>query len=108
MGNFYFTDLEKRAIAKVLLDIVNADGVVANGEVRYFRQLQNNLDITDEHIRQAKSMGVFTAITIIRGMSQTERLSVGVMMHEMIEADGDVDMEELKVFNAVCELGNII
>lgn len=108
MSEFYFTDQEKRAIAKVLLDIVNADGKVAIGEGLYFKQLQNNLNISDDQIRAAKSMGVLTAIAVIRTMTQAKRLAVGVMMQQMIEADGDMDSHELDVFNVVCDLGNII
>ncbi|MCQ2287108.1 MAG: hypothetical protein MJZ76_09615 [Bacteroidales bacterium] len=74
----------------------------------YFRQLQENFNITDDHIREAKSMSVLSAIAIIRNMTQAERLGVGMMMHEMIEADGNVDTDELTVFNVVCELGHII
>ena len=107
MSGFYFTDQEKRAIAKVLLDIVNADGKVALGEGLYFKQLQNNLHISDEQIRAAKSMGVLTAINIIRNMTQAERLAVGIMMQQMVEADGDINSDELKVFNVVCEMGDI-
>lgn len=108
MSEFYFTDQEKRAIAKVLLDIVNADGKVTIGEGLYFKQLQNNLHISNEQIQEAKSMSVLTAIGVIRNMTQTERFAVGVMMQQMIEADGDMDSHELDVFNVVCDLGNII
>lgn len=109
MSDFYFTDEEKRAISKVLLDIVNADGRVDVGEARYFRQLQNNLGISDSQIQAAKSMSVLSAIAVIRNMTKAERLAVGIMMHEMIEADGDSnDSDELAVLNTVCLLGDIV
>jgi hypothetical protein len=40
------TSLEKKAVSKVLLDIVNADGKVTFGEARYFDQLDIPVKLT--------------------------------------------------------------
>ena len=46
------TTLEKKAVAKVLLDIVNADGKVTVGEAKYFEQLQRVLGISNSEIEE--------------------------------------------------------
>jgi len=101
------TSLEKKAVAKVLLDIVNADGRVTVGEGRYFQQLQNVLGISDSEIEEAKYMSVTGCLSIIRDLLPVEKGALAVMMLEMIRADGDIHKEELKVFAVVCAAADI-
>ncbi|NVN97165.1 hypothetical protein HXX01_02950 [Candidatus Nomurabacteria bacterium] len=44
------TTLEKKAVSKVLLDIVNADGRVTVGEVAYFEQLRKVFGISPSEL----------------------------------------------------------
>ncbi|MGL4955733.1 MAG: hypothetical protein ACRC9X_00970 [Bacteroidales bacterium] len=101
------SSLEKKAIAKVLLDIVNADNKITNGEVRYFEQLQRNFDITDEQIEEAKYMSVTGCLSIINDLQFIDKKAVAIMMLEMIKADGEIDKEEVKIFSFVCAAANI-
>ncbi len=101
------TTLEKKAVAKVLLDIVNADGKVTVGEAKYFEQLQRVLGISNSEIEEAKYMSVAGSLSIIRDMLPAEKHALAIMMLEMIRADGEVDDEETKVFIAVCAMADI-
>lgn len=101
------TNLEKKAVSKVLLDIVNADGRVTVGEARYFDQLRNVLKITNADLEEAKYMSVVGSLSIIKQMLPIEKQTLAIMMLEMIRADGDVDDEEIKVFITVCALAEI-
>ncbi|MBK7341702.1 MAG: hypothetical protein IPJ06_00515 [Saprospiraceae bacterium] len=96
------TKLEKKAVAKVLLDIVNADGRVTVGESSYFQQLQNVLGISDSEIEEAKYMSVTGSLSIIKDLLPHEKAALAIMMYEMIHADGEAHKEELKVFAVVC------
>ena len=97
-----FTPLQKKAISKVLLDIVNADSRITVGEVKYFEKLQETLDISKEDIEEAKYMSVIGCLSIIREMTVTQKQVLAYMMLEMIRADGEIDKEEMKVFVVVC------
>lgn len=101
------TKLEKKAVAKVLLDIVNADDRVTIGESAYFQQLQNVLGISDSDIEEAKYMSVTGCLSILRDLLPLEKNALAIMMLEMIRADGKVDKEELKVFAVVCAAADI-
>lgn len=101
------TNLEKKAVTKVLLDIVNADGRVTIGESRYFQQLQNVLGIADSEIEEAKYMSAVGSLEIIKQMLPHEKQAIAIMMLEMIRADGDIDNEEVKVFLTVCAFAKI-
>jgi len=101
------TTLEKKAVAKVLLDIVNADGNVAVGEAKYFEQLQKVLGISNSEIEEAKYLSVVGSLSIIREMLPAEKHAIAIMMHEMIKADGEVNDKEIKIFIAVCAYADI-
>jgi uncharacterized tellurite resistance protein B-like protein len=101
------TTLEKKAVTKVLLDIVNADGRVTLGEGKYFSQLQNVLGISDSEIEDAKYMSVIGCLSIIKELLPHEKQALAIMMLEMIRADGDIDDEEMKVFIVVCAAAEI-
>lgn len=101
------TNLEKKAVAKVLLDIVNADGRVTTGESAYFQQLQNVLGISDSNIEEAKYMNALGCLSIIKAMLPHEKQALAIMMLEMIRADGHIDDEEMKVFIVVCAAAEI-
>jgi len=101
------SSLEKKAISKVLLDIVNADGKISGGEVLYFQQLQKALGISDEELQEAKFMSVIGCLAILKGLLLHEKEALAIMMLEMIRADGKVDDEELKVFAVVCAAADI-
>ncbi len=66
--SLHLTSLEKKAVAKVLLDIVNADSRFTIGEGAYFAQLQNTLGISDSDIEEAKYMSVVGCLSIIRNL----------------------------------------
>lgn len=101
------TNLEKKAVSKVLLDIVNADGRVTVGEANYFKQLMGVLGISNSELEEAKYMSVAGSLAIIKEMLPHEKIALAIMMYEMITADGDIDDQEIKVFIAVCALADI-
>lgn len=101
------TDLEKMAVAKVLLDIVNADGRVTVGEYAYFEQLQKVLGISDRQIEEAKRMGAIASLAVIKAMLPHEKQALAIMMYEMMTADGHADDKEKKIFEAVFRFAEI-
>ena len=102
-----FTSTEKQAIVSVLLAIMNADGKIATGEVLYFNQLKNNFNFSDFDFNHGKEMEGSAAMSIISSMNDEKKLAVGMMMHEMCEADGNLDSSELKRFNLICILSGV-
>lgn len=94
--------ITKKAVTKVLLDIVNADNRITVGEVKYFEQLQKALDISKTEIEEAKYMSVIGCLSILRETTDGQKHALAYMMLEMIRADGEIDNEEMKVFVVVC------
>ncbi len=96
------TDLEKKSIAKVLLEIMNADRRVTFGESEAMRDMQNNLHIFPSQVEEAKTMNPYTCLNVISRMNIQNKAIVAVAIHRMINADGNASPEEIEIFNLVC------
>lgn len=98
-----FTSIERISIANILIEMMNVDNDVDVREVLYFNQIQNVMNITNDEFKQGKEQNVLISLLTIKSMSDIKKCAVGKMLIEMIEADGKVDEQELKLFNLVCQ-----
>ena len=103
-----FTNQEKRAILKVLADIMTADGILDVNEKAYFAAVYNALNATKNDLSEMLSMKVSESLAILKTMEQEKKLALGIMMQQMIEADNDIDEKELNIFMVVFESIGII
>lgn len=94
---------EKKAIAKVLLEIVAADGKVHDAEIGFMERYQKLMKLTYEEIIDSGNMNVARCFSILRGFSVEKKETVSMLMAKLINVDGHIDIEELEVFYAVLE-----
>ena len=93
---------EKNAVIKVLMDIAWADGKITDGEESYFQQMRNFFGASNSDIEEASKMSVVASLTILKNMSQEQKLALAYMMREMITVDGEIHENEKQIFEAVC------
>lgn len=98
-----FTQIERVSIARVLIDLMNADGNVDIRETLYMNQIRNVLNITDAEIQAGKNQNILISLLALKSMNNEKKYALGVMLTEMINADGKVDNNELKYFNIICK-----
>lgn len=96
-----FTHIEKVAIASVLIDLMNADGNVDFRETLYMNQLRNNLNISEEEIKEGKEQNLLVSLLVLGTMNNEKKYALAIMLTEMIKADGKEDVNEIKYFNVV-------
>ncbi len=96
-----WTSQEKLCITKVLLDIMNADGKIEDGEIQYMEQLRLLIGISDHDLETAHHTTVSYSMSILRAMSDNKKIALGIMMAEMIKSDGNSDGREIFVFESV-------
>ncbi|MDR2084258.1 MAG: TerB family tellurite resistance protein [Bacteroidales bacterium] len=102
-----FTSLEKKAIAKVLIDIAIADNKADSYESAYFVQIQEVLNISVAEIEETEYMSVAGCLKIIKNFTPDKKAAMVFMMREMIKVDGDISDEEFSIFQTVCEFAEI-
>lgn len=96
-----FNLAEKLAIVKAIDEVVLADGKIAEGEIAYLGQLMQVLDFDFDFVEQARKFNNRQAISILQTMSEQKKQSLAIMMHEMANADGEIDDAEMNVLVAV-------
>jgi len=102
-----FTNLEKRALVRIIGDIASVDGRIDFGEVLYFSHMKEDLNILDIDIDESNRMSVLQCLFIIRELNKEKKQFIAIMMLEMIEADGDIDKKEMELFYTFCAVANI-
>lgn len=102
-----FNLAEKLAIVKVIDEVVVADNKIDIGELAYLQQLKDLLGFNDAFIQESRQLGPRESIQILKAMSQTKKKAFALMLHEMAEADGNLDEEEMALILGVLALVNI-
>jgi uncharacterized tellurite resistance protein B-like protein len=101
------SDEQKKAMASVLIDIMNADDHIHEEEVKYLKQLQDSLGISEEEVQECLKLSVIDSMRIIKSLDHFQKQAFSFMMQEMIKADGEVDAREADVFIVVCVAADI-
>lgn len=84
-----FKENAKTAVAKVLSDLIQSDGIVNQGEINYLRQVFKALKIHDSHLKTAGSMTLADATEILRGCGAGEKTLLLHMIQQLAAADGE-------------------
>lgn len=97
----------KIAVLKILSDIVNADNVVRDVEVNYMNEVARSFDLDSNYMNDVNSLVTLQALSIIRALPSDIKEKIAQLMGKMIIIDEDINYNEVKLYNAVCESCNI-
>ena len=97
----------KIAVLKILNDIVNADNIVKDVEVDYMNEIARSFELADNYMDEVNNLVTLQALAIVRTLSTDLKLEIAQMMGKMIVIDKDINYNEVKLYNAVCESCNI-
>jgi len=92
-----FTHDEKKAISKVLADLIRADGQVDIGEAESLYRISLALGINTQIQNEAMQMTSEEAIKVLQELPQEKRVQVVKFMHSMADADGHLDPNEMEL-----------
>lgn len=93
-----FTDIEKKAVARVLFHFMSADGVIEDAELDLQKKIISFLEIRDESfIITIVKFPIEQALEILRHMKEDKKTEVEQFIAKMIVADGNVDKRELEL-----------
>ena len=97
-----FSQTQKEAIVSIIIEMINADHIVSLEELRISNLINNELEISDEIFRVGYALDVEFALSVIKEMSDEQKLQVAYILTRIIDADDAVD-DEFVLFNTICE-----
>ena len=97
----------KIAVMRILNDIVNADNVVKDVEVNYMNEVASTFELADNYLNEVNNLVTIQALSIVRALSADVKEQIAQLMGKMIVIDEDINYNEVKLYNAVCESCNI-
>ena len=97
----------KIAVLKVLNDIVYADNVVNEKEVAYLSKVAEAFGVVDSYQEELPNCVTLQALSEIKTLSPIQKERIAKLMGEMIVVDGDINYNEVKFYNEVCDACHI-
>lgn len=93
----------KIAVLRILTDIVNADNIVHEKELEYMNEVARSFNLADDYKEEVSKLVTLQAIAIVRELSTKEKMQIAQLMGKMIVIDEDINYNEVKLYNAICE-----
>ena len=97
----------KIAVLKILNDIINADNIVKDVEVNYMNEIARSFELADNYMNEVNDLVTLQALSIISSLSVDLKEKTAQLMGNMIIIDKDINYNEVKLYNEVCDYCNI-
>lgn len=98
---------EKIAILKVLKDLEFADNKALDCESEYIEQLAKEYGLTADYQTEIDNLATLQAMNSISNLDQTQKKEFAKRMGRMIVVDKDINYNEIKLYNMICDSCNI-
>jgi uncharacterized tellurite resistance protein B-like protein len=93
----------KIAVIRVLTEIMNADNIVNDSEVKYMEDVVKSFGLSDGYKSDVDAMMTLQALSTIRELPIDQKGEIAKMMGKMIVVDEDINYNEVKLYNAFCK-----
>lgn len=98
-----YTYQQKIANMRILLDIIHADGRIDERETFFFNQLKEKYELSDDDHDVVNSKNSLLALAQIKAMSEEQKMDFARQMSRMIIVDEDINVNEVSIYNVVCD-----
>ncbi len=89
-----FKENAKIALAKVLSDLIQSDGIVNQGEIGFLRQSCDKLKSDGSHLKKSNSITLSNAVSVLRKSGGKEKNEILKAIQQLSGADGEIDPNE--------------
>lgn len=93
----------KIAILRVLTEIINADNVVHEKETEYIDELVKKFGLDNSYKTEMNNVVTLQALDTLRQLDSDQKEQIAAMMGKMIVIDKDINYNEVKLYNTICE-----
>lgn len=101
------TYIQKMAIVRVLLDIISVDGKIDARETHFFEEVKVKLELSAEDHFKVMELNTLNSLSIIKEMTDAQKVFYKELMHDIILADGVIEENEQLAYDNICEFCNI-
>lgn len=98
---------QKIAILRILLDIINADGRIDEREIFYYNKISRLLDVPNDSLKDVMGANSLLCLLVVKGFSDEQKLAMAKIMGQQIIVDQDINVNEVAIFDLVCNTCNI-
>ena len=96
-----FRENHKTAVAKVLSDLVQCDGIVNQGEIDFLQQIYSVLRINSASRQKATTLSLSEAVNMLRSLDQSEKKLLLFAFQQLSLADTAIDPTESLLITAL-------
>lgn len=96
-----FSREQREAVVSLIVEMVNVDDVVAFGELVASNSLNGRFGVTDADFAAGRALGSRRACEVVAAMSSEQKVAVGRVLVEVIDADGRVDDREVELLERI-------
>lgn len=98
---------QRIAAMRILLDIIWADRRLDSREKALFDEIAAQLDLDMSARKAVEEQNSLLALLAVRDMEQEPKEKFAQMMGQMIVVDRDINYDEVRIYNVVCEFCEI-
>lgn len=102
-----FSDQQKIAIMRILMDIIEADGRIHPREVFYYNKLKEELAIDFDVKEALEEKSSLMALAQIKYFDGEQKKYLADLMANMVVVDEDINVNEVALYDVVCEYAKI-
>ena len=101
-----FKEQHKTALAKVLSDLVQCDGIVNQGEIDFLQQVYSLFNITLTSRKKATNISLAEAVGILKSLGNPEKIAILRMFQSLSLSDDSLDpTESLLITSVILSIG---
>ena len=89
-----FKEQHKTALAKVLSDLVQCDGIVNQGEIDFLQQVYSVFNITSASRKKATQLSLSEAVRILKSLGNHEKTAILRVFQQLSLSDDNLDPNE--------------
>lgn len=95
--------LQKIAVLRILMDIISADGRIDARETFYFNKVSEQLHIADKDRQCVDDANSLLCLLEIKNLTDVQKKEVAKMMGQQIVVDEDINVNEMAIYELVCD-----
>lgn len=96
-----FKEQHKTALAKVLSDLVQSDGMVNQGEIDFLQRVYTVFNITQASRKKASQLSLSDAVNTLKTLGNTEKIAILRLLQRLSMSDDSLDPNESMLITAL-------